>query len=445
MEPTDWNTLKTISEVVKNWVQVAGVLGAVFLFYRWVVERKDRSTQVLFELETRFAAKEVQAGGVLVEEDAAYEGIRRALLEAALPAEEVEDRHSAPGATSPAVDEQLAPLDALLRFFVLLLGIRQAGQVPDRSLRACYRYWLAHCFSPCRRELRIYVERLFPTLHRWLTADRGWWRRWTHRSFFRPEDFGWRPESRFSREPLRRAVEGKVLVITGAGISAESGIPTYRGPEGLWRKHHPEKLATCKAFERDPRLVWEWYRERRARVRAAEPSPAHRRLVEIAERAREFLLLTQNVDDLHERAGTRPEHLVHIHGEILLNRCTSEECARVDREERADESVPLCPDCRAPLRPGVIWFDEDYEPEQLERVESFLASGPCDLVIVIGTSARFVDIVDWALRAAGGSGCLVEINPERTCLTVAADKWLRMPAGVGIERLLQTAAPAARA
>lgn len=439
MDLASLKEMRLLSEIIKNWVQIAGVVGAVFLYYKWITERKDRATQVLFDLEDRFATPALKQGRLLVEDDAAYEPIRRALLEEALPPEEVEDRHAPPGAATATSDQALDPLDELLRFFVLLLGIRKAGQVPDSALQACYRYWLSHCFNPSRRELRIYVERLYPTLNRWLAADCGWWRRLLHRSFFRPEEFGWRPGSRFSRRSLGRALKGKVLVITGAGISAESGIPTYRGPDGLWRNHHPERLATRRAFDRDPSLVWEWYQERRDAVRAAQPSAAHRMLVELAKEAREFLLLTQNVDDLHERAGTKPEHLIQIHGEILWTRCISPDCSHVGREDRVDGQLPLCPRCQNRLRPGVVWFDEDYEPGQKERVESYLASGPCDLVVVIGTSARFVDIVDWALRGAEGHGCLVEINPERTCLTVATDRSLRTGAASGLARLLSAA------
>ena len=114
----------------------------------------------------------------------------------------------------------------------------------------------------------------------------------------------------------------RVFVITGAGISAESGIPTFRGKDGYWRNLDPTKLATPEAFARDPNLVWDWYRERRQRIRTAQPNPAHRAIANLAERAREFLLVTQNVDDLHRRAGLTPEKMVQIHGDIFVTHCS---------------------------------------------------------------------------------------------------------------------------
>src|ERR1044071_1271885 len=113
----------------------------------------------------------------------------------------------------------------------------------------------------------------------------------------------------------------RAFVITGAGISAESGIPTFRGKDGYWRNLDPAKLATPEAFQRDPQLVWEWYRERRERIRAAKPNAAHKAIVDLARRAREFLLVTQNVDDLHARAGLAAEKMVQIHGDIFVTRC----------------------------------------------------------------------------------------------------------------------------
>src|SRR5256885_11340213 len=113
----------------------------------------------------------------------------------------------------------------------------------------------------------------------------------------------------------------RVLVITGAGVSAESGIPTFRGKDGYWRNLDPTKLATPEAFARDPKLVWDWYRERRERIRKSEPNAAHRAVVNLAMNSRDFLLVTQNVDDLHARAGLPPEKSVQIHGDIFITRC----------------------------------------------------------------------------------------------------------------------------
>src|SRR6266567_1848468 len=202
----------------------------------------------------------------------------------------------------------------------------------------------------------------------------------------------------------------RVFVITGAGVSAESGIPTFRGKDGYWRNLDPAKLATPTAFQKDPKLVWEWYRERRQRIRDARPNPAHQAIVKLAQESREFLLVTQNVDDLHTRAeweGYRlpKEKMVQIHGDIFMTRCSR--CDFVDTgrggspeppapraiypssgrlrsiaptsaqpgQEQEDEQeidLPHCPKCRALMRPGVVWFGEQLPWDELQRVENFL-------------------------------------------------------------------------
>src|SRR3984893_8481838 len=213
---------------------------------------------------------------------------------------------------------------------------------------------------------------------------------------------------------LKHAMVDRVFVLTGAGISAESGIPTFRGKDGYWRNFDPAKLATPEAFARDPKLVWEWYRERRDRIRPAQPNAAHRAIVDLARHAREFLLVTQNVDDLHARAGLEPQKMVQIHGDIFVTGC-----ARCDCEcgENDDVDLPKCPKCDALMRPGVVWFGEQLDPRKIDIVEKSLSGGPCDLVLVIGTTALFGYITDWALRANSPDGELIEINPEATPLS----------------------------
>ena len=137
----------------------------------------------------------------------------------------------------------------------------------------------------------------------------------------------------------------RVLVLTGAGVSAESGIPTFRGKDGYWRNLDPAKLATPEAFAKDPGLVWEWYRERRERIRAAQPNAAHKAIAKLAQHAREFLLVTQNVDDLHARAGLPKEKMVQIHGDIFVTRCSRCNLSRHDHEhehEREHIDIPRC-------------------------------------------------------------------------------------------------------
>jgi NAD-dependent deacetylase len=233
----------------------------------------------------------------------------------------------------------------------------------------------------------------------------------------------------------------RVLVITGAGVSAESGIPTFRGKGGYWRNLDPAKLATPEAFQRDPHLVWEWYRERRQKIRAARPNAAHEAIVKLAAQALDFLLVTQNVDDLHARAewegGRLPaEKMVQIHGDIFITRCSR--CAFRYFEHDIDAiDLPQCRSCGALMRPGVVWFGEQLDAREMERVENYLAQGPCHAAIVIGTTAMFGYIVDWARRAAGKQGRLIEINPEPALLSEFAAESYREPATVALPRLVE--------
>lgn len=230
-------------------------------------------------------------------------------------------------------------------------------------------------------------------------------------------------------------LEGRILIVTGAGVSAESGIPTFRGNDGYWRNLDPTKLATPEAFTRDPKLVWEWYRERRQRIRKARPNPAHDAIARLALQAGEFLLVTQNVDDFHLRAGLPAEKMVQIHGDIFITRCSRCDFRRYEHEHD-DGSFPKCPECSALMRPGVVWFGEQLDPAKIETVENFLIGGDCDLVIVAGTTALFGYIIDWALRARGQAGQLIEVNPEETSLSQFATKSFREPAGVALPRVV---------
>jgi NAD-dependent deacetylase len=233
-------------------------------------------------------------------------------------------------------------------------------------------------------------------------------------------------------DELSKLLRGRVLVITGSGVSAESGIPTFRGSDGYWRKMDPTKLATQTAFDSDGQLVWEWYGERRRHIREAEPNAAHLAVARLHEVAREYLIVTQNVDDLHERAGTPADHLVHIHGEIFLSRCTDARCGYTTREDHPVAPLPSCPRCGARLRPAVIWFDELLDGHEVSRVGRFFAKDTVDLVLIIGTTAVFPYIIDWATR----EGSLVEINPEPTTISPHA-RWIyRMRATEALAHLI---------
>jgi NAD-dependent deacetylase len=233
----------------------------------------------------------------------------------------------------------------------------------------------------------------------------------------------------------------RVLVLTGAGVSAESGIPTFRGEDGYWRNLNPAKLATPEAFARDPGLVWEWYRERRQRIRNAQPNPAHKAIAKLAQHAHEFLLVTQNVDDLHARSGSPKEKMVQIHGDIFVTRCSRCDFSRHDYDydhEHESEGIdlPKCPRCEGLMRPGVVWFGEQLPWDELRRVDNYLEDGPCDFVIVAGTTAAFGYIIDWALRAIASDGELVEVNPEETPLSRFATQRVREPAAIALPRLV---------
>ena len=245
----------------------------------------------------------------------------------------------------------------------------------------------------------------------------------------------------------------RVLVLTGAGVSAESGIPTFRGKDGYWRDLDPIKLATPEAFARDPELVWQWYRERRHTIRDAQPNAAHQAIANLAQRADEFLLVTQNVDDLHERAGLAKTEMVQIHGDIFVTKCSRCDfeqdqehppsiaaatygVASEQEQEQSQNGAPRCTKCGALMRPGVVWFGEPLPSREIERVEHYLQRDPCGVVIVVGTTATFGYIIDWALRASRRGGELVEVNPEETPLSRFATRLVREPAALALPRIV---------
>ena len=217
---------------------------------------------------------------------------------------------------------------------------------------------------------------------------------------------------------------GPVTVLTGAGISAESGVPTFRGQAGLWRDFRPEDLATPRAFRRDPGLVWEWYDWRRGLIGACEPNAAHRTLAEMEQRLPDLTLITQNVDGLHQLAGSR--HVLELHGNIWRTRCLG--CDRVSEDHRVPlpEIPPHCPKCGGPLRPDVVWFGESLPSQVLEA--AWAAAARCRLMLVIGTSAVVHPAASLPLVALRNGARLIEINPAETPLSTHAHEILRGPA-----------------
>jgi NAD-dependent deacetylase len=225
----------------------------------------------------------------------------------------------------------------------------------------------------------------------------------------------------------------RVAVLTGAGVSAESGVPTFRQAQtGLWAQYDPHELATPAAFRRNPALVWEWYAWRRELVSQAQPNPAHLALVEMAHRVPAFTLITQNVDNLHQRAGS--QDVIELHGNITRIRCAADGRIITPWQE-SDQLPPRCPDCNHYLRPDVVWFGENLPRAALERARQ--ETEQCDLFFSIGTSALVQPAASLPLLAVENGAILVEVNPEETPLTHFADYALHGPAGEVLPALLQ--------
>ena len=208
-----------------------------------------------------------------------------------------------------------------------------------------------------------------------------------------------------------------VTILTGAGISADSGVPTFRGAEGLWRTYRAEDLATPEAFERNPRLVWEWYNWRRELIATKQPNPAHFALVELEQRWTDRMwLITQNVDGLHRAAGS--QRLSEIHGNIWKVRCTG--CGVIsENREIPLLLLPTCSLCHALLRPHIVWFGESLSAEDLRRCDQAIQA--CDLFLVIGTSGVVYPAAGFASVAKEVGALVIEINLESTAQSDLVD------------------------
>ncbi|HEX9971362.1 MAG TPA: NAD-dependent deacylase [bacterium] len=208
-----------------------------------------------------------------------------------------------------------------------------------------------------------------------------------------------------------------VSVLTGAGISAESGVPTFRGEEGLWQKFRPEELANFDAFLRNPKLVWEWYNYRKHIVNQVAPNAGHYAISKMESLFPHFHLITQNVDDLHRKAGSK--QIYELHGNIMRNRCV--DCSKHYNEmPEADQDVlPRC-DCGGLIRPDVVWFGETLPPLELKR--SFDAARSSDVFFSIGTSAVVQPAASLPLEAKHEGAYVVEINIEPTAISHYVDE-----------------------
>ncbi len=218
---------------------------------------------------------------------------------------------------------------------------------------------------------------------------------------------------------------GHVVAFTGAGISAESGVPTFRGPEGIWTKFKPEELASMDAFMKNPALVWEWYAHRRTIIATVQPNPGHLALARMQELFPCFTLITQNIDNLHRRAGSTAVH--ELHGNIERSYCMNCGKAHPNISLPQRGQVPLCPACGGVVRPDVVWFGEMLPEEEWEASAS--AAEDADVFISIGTSAVVYPAASLPLMAKRRGAYLVEVNTEPTPLTESADAFLRGPSG----------------
>lgn len=239
---------------------------------------------------------------------------------------------------------------------------------------------------------------------------------------------------------LNRAVDllkhaTKPLALAGAGLSAESGVPTFRGAGGLWRNFRAEELATPRAFDRDPQLVWEWYAWRRDIVAGCAPNPAHHALVEIEKAHPPFWLITQNVDGLSRRAGQ--QRMLEIHGSLWRFKC------RRCTYKREDLATPTsldntCPGCGDKLlRPDVVWFGEALDPAIMSQCDKLVSQ--CDLLFVLGTSANVYPAAGFVPHAARHGAKIIEINPDPTPMSDLAAVTIREPVGQVLPQIVAQA------
>jgi NAD-dependent deacetylase len=226
----------------------------------------------------------------------------------------------------------------------------------------------------------------------------------------------------------------RVSVLTGAGVSAESGVPTFRGPQGLWKKFRPEELATPEAFARDPKLSWEWYDWRRQKLSACRPNAGHEALVRLEQAVAEFTLVTQNVDGLHRAAGSR--NVQELHGNVWRLRCTGCQSKVEDFRAPLPELPPRC-NCGSLQRPDVVWFGEVLPQEPLSR--SVNAMSRTEVLLVVGTSALVHPAASLPLVAKQAGAVVVEVNTDETPLSPVADVTLLGPSAVILPELVRAA------
>ncbi|MGQ9908875.1 MAG: SIR2 family NAD-dependent protein deacylase [Candidatus Flexifilum sp.] len=236
----------------------------------------------------------------------------------------------------------------------------------------------------------------------------------------------------------RLAAAQRIVILTGAGVSQESGVPTFRDAlTGLWAQYDPTRLATPQAFRANPRLVWNFYQYRRRLMSPAQPNAGHLALARLEELRPHVTLITQNVDDLHERAGSRA--IIRLHGSIWRSRCSAE-CGwsapvqRADLDGEADEAVPLCPACGAYQRPDVVWFNEALPRTALDRAAA--VSETCEVLLIVGTSGLVMPAAALPEVARSAGAFVIDLNPEASVFSRSADLWLAGTAAQVLPRII---------
>jgi NAD-dependent deacetylase len=233
---------------------------------------------------------------------------------------------------------------------------------------------------------------------------------------------------------LKRIVNATTAAaLTGSGVSAESGVPTFRGADGMWRNRKHQELASMDGFLDDPRLVWEWYDWRRTTIASLAPNAGHYALTEMETVYEKFTMLTQNVDGYHILAGSRD--VVELHGNIWRVRCLKEGKVMENRETPLKRIPPVCPDCKGLIRPHIIWFGEELETDILKKAGT--AARESQVFFVIGTSGVVQPAASLAGLAKRQGAMVVEINLERTPITENADLFLQGPSGQVLPALLK--------
>jgi NAD-dependent deacetylase len=239
-----------------------------------------------------------------------------------------------------------------------------------------------------------------------------------------------------------KAIRGakQLAILTGAGVSKESGVPTFRDAlDGLWAKFDPQQLANAAAFMRDPKLVWDFYEYRREIMRPAEPNPGHYALAELQQRYPTARIITQNVDDLHERAGSTD--VIRLHGNIAGNKCfyncqgdpTPVDVSQIQWDKSS--GPPPCPHCGRWVRPDVVWFGEFLPPEQLIRAKELLME--TDVMLVVGTSGVVSPSAEMPGMVKQRGAVVIEFNPYESQITPLADLWLEAPSGEALPRVVE--------